>query len=82
MAWEQVKPTKYDKAYELTRPQWLAAEIREHNLSVPKLAAAAGLHPQTIYNYIAGRSDMTCRRLGDVICAIQRLAAPSPRGPG
>jgi len=43
--------------------------IKKSGKSIPAIARAAGINAQTLYNYIAGRSDMTISLYDRVILA-------------
>ncbi|HIJ66818.1 MAG TPA: helix-turn-helix transcriptional regulator [Planctomycetes bacterium] len=42
----------------IDRRRALREKIEKSKLTIPRLAARAGVNQQTIYNYLAGRSDM------------------------
>lgn len=39
--------------------QWLEQEMKRQGIKVPKLSKRSGVHPNTIYNYLARRCDPT-----------------------
>jgi len=41
--------------------------LEKTKMSVPKLARQTELNQQTIYNYLAGRTEMTAKNLGKII---------------
>ena len=49
----------YDGILEVDRRKLLAEAIEAAGLSIPAAARRAGVNQQTIYNYLAHRSDMT-----------------------
>ena len=60
----------YDGVLDVDRRKLLADAIEDSGLSIPALARRAGVNQQTIYNYLAGRSDMTVTMYGRVIAAL------------
>jgi len=49
----------YDGVLAVDRRNAMRTEIAESGMSIPQVARAAEVNQQTIYNYLAGRADMT-----------------------
>lgn len=49
---------------------WVRLQLKEHNMSVSRLAKISGVHPNTIRNYLAGRCEPS---FYNVVCIVTAL---------
>jgi len=60
----------YDGVLDVDLRKFLAEAIAEAGLSVPAVARRAGLNQQTLYNYLAARSDLKMQTYRRIIHAL------------
>ena len=50
--------------------KWLSREIKAQEITILKLAKISGVHPNTIHNYLSGRSEPS---FYNVLCIVRAL---------